>query len=387
MDYELDRTQAAFVEGIRANLKALTAERAALLDTSKPARRARLMRDNLGRLGSAGILRDLFVSGEAGLLGCYLASEEISRACPATCLSARASVFLCAGALALHGTQAQREAYLPGLLSGRTVGAFAYSEERSGSDLGAIGAEAGIKGGALVIDGVKDMVVNAPMADVLVVFARLRGPGGMDPVASLFIVERGTKGLELGPPVETLGLRGAPMGRVKMEACETAGVLGGEPGRGMEQLEGLLSMGAVGIAGLCVGMAETCMEISTERARTRTASGRPIGMYQEIGFKLADMFALVDLSRMLALRAAWSFDAGESDAGVRAACAKLFASEACSKTVNWGMQIFAGHGYLAGSPMERLYRDARFGEICEGTSEILREAIAASELDRFAACA
>ena len=106
-------------------------------------------------------------------------------------------------------------------------------------------------------------------------------------------------------------------------------------------------------------------------------------MYQDVGFKLADMFAYNDLGRMLALRAAWAFNTGEQEAGVLAASAKLFASEAATKIANWGMQIFAGHGYLAGSDMERLYRDAKFGEIYEGTSEIQRALVAKSELDRF----
>jgi alkylation response protein AidB-like acyl-CoA dehydrogenase len=127
------------------------------------------------------------------------------------------------------------------------------------------------------------------------------------------------------------------------------------------------------------------MEISTNQAKGRTAFGRPIGMYQDVGFRLADMFAYNDLGRMLALRAAWAFNTSEQGAEVLAACAKLFASEAVTKIADWGMQIFAGHGYLTGSDMERLYRDAKFGEICEGTSEMQRALIARTELDRFLA--
>ena len=161
-------------------------------------------------------------------------------------------------------------------------------------------------------------------------------------------------------------------------------MLGGVAGQGYHQVQRLLTMGAVGIAALCVGIGSACLEIATSHAKTRTAFGKPIGLYQDVGFKLADMFTITDLGRMLALRAAWAINTGEHEADVLAACAKLFASEAATKVVDWGMQIFAGHGYLAGTEMERLYRDAKFGEICEGTSEIQRAFIAKNELDRFA---
>jgi alkylation response protein AidB-like acyl-CoA dehydrogenase len=142
-------------------------------------------------------------------------------------------------------------------------------------------------------------------------------------------------------------------------------------------------MGTVGIAALCVGIGMACMEISTNHAKSRTTFGRRIGMYQDVGFKLADMFAYNDLGRMLALRAAWALNTSEHGAAVLAASAKLFAGEAVTKIANWGMQIFAGHGYLAGSDMERIYRDAKFGEICEGTSEMQRALISKTEMDRY----
>jgi len=168
-----------------------------------------------------------------------------------------------------------------------------------------------------------------------------------------------------------------------MNHCAAVGLLGGLPGKGWEQVTRLLTMGTVGIAALCVGIGTVCMEISTNQAKGRTALGKPIGMYQDVGFKLADMFTYNDLGRMLALRAAWALNISEHGAEGLAACAKLFASEAVTKIADWGMQIFAGHGYLAGSDMERLYRDAKFGEICEGTSEIQRALIARAELDRY----
>ena len=173
-----------------------------------------------------------------------------------------------------------------------------------------------------------------------------------------------------------MGLRGAPIASVSMDNCAAAGILGGVPGKGYGQINKILTMGTVGIAALCVGIGSACTEIATQHAKTRTAFGRRIGMYQDVGFKLADMFTNNDLGRMLGLRAAWALNTSEHGAEELAACAKLFASEAVTKIANWGMQILAGHGYLAGS-LEGLYRDAKFGEICEGTSEMQRALISA----------
>jgi alkylation response protein AidB-like acyl-CoA dehydrogenase len=125
------------------------------------------------------------------------------------------------------------------------------------------------------------------------------------------------------------------------------------------------------------------MEKATAQAKSRKAFGKPIGAYQEVGFKLADMFTYNDLGRALGLRAAWAFNAKENEAEILAACAKVFSGEAVTKIANWATQVFSGHGYVKGSEIERLYRDARFCEFCEGTSEVLRTVIAKNELDKF----
>ena len=128
-----------------------------------------------------------------------------------------------------------------------------------------------------------------------------------------------------------MGLRGVPIAAVSLNNCRSSGVLGGVAGKGYHQVQRLLTMGAVGIAALCVGIGSACMEIATSHAKTRTAFGKPIGLYQDVGFKLADMFTITDLGRLLALRAAWAINTGEHEADVLAACAKLFASEAATK--------------------------------------------------------
>ncbi len=383
MDYTLSEQEKQMQQDLAAFCRAHIAPRAKELDQSSREASTVLIRENLGMLAEGSWLSAGHEGDSIDLIKVYLAGEELAKACPATFLSARASTFLCAGALRLFGTAGQKQRHVPGLMQADAVGALAYSEEQAGSDLGALRARAWREGDTWVLSGVKDVVVNAPMADVLLVLAYITPAAGPEGGMGLFIIEKGAPGLSVGTPVETMGLRGVPIAPVKMNNCPASGLLGGEPGHGYEQIMRLLELGTVGVAAMCVGIGSACMECSTRHAKSRMAFGRQIGKFQDVGFKLADMFTFNDLGRMLALRAAQALNTGEQGAGVMAACAKLFTSEAVTRIAGWGMQIFAGHGYLAGSDMERLYRDARFGEICEGTSEMQRSLIARNELDRF----
>jgi len=383
MNYELSSEQVTWHQELASFCRAEIAPRAPMLDCCPRRDVGERMKENLKLLARGGWPAAGREGNAPDMIEAYLAGEAIAKACPATFMSVRASTFLCAGAVKLFGTPEQKERYLPLLLRAEGVGALAYSEAHAGSDLKGISTSACKGHDGWRLSGAKDMVTNAPIADVTLVLGRSEQNADAGQGMSLFIVERGAIGLTVGPPVETLGLRGLPIAAMTMNGCVPSGVLGDLEGQGHEQVQRLLTLGTVGIAALCVGIGTACMEITTLHAKTRAAFGRPIGIYQDVGFKLADMFTLNDLGRMLALRAAWAFNTGEPEAGELAACAKLFASEAATKIVNWGMQIFAGHGYLAGTDMERLYRDAKFGEICEGTSEMQRQLIAEAELDRF----
>ena len=383
MDYQFSPEQVKRQQELAAFCRAEIAPRAQQLDRSSRRDVGACMRENLRRLAQGGWLATGQEGDDLDLIEAYQAGEEIAKACPATFISARASAFLCGGALRLFGTPEQKARYILPLLRAERVGALAYSEALAGSDLAAITTSACKGGDGWLLNGAKDIVVNAPIADIILVPAYNDKNVGAEQGMSLFIVEKGAVGLDTGSPVETMGLRGVPIAAVSLNNCRPSGVLGGAAGLGYHQVQRLLTMGAVGIAAFCVGIGSACMEIATSHAKTRTAFGKPIGLYQEVGFKLADMFTITDLGRLLALRAAWAINTGEHEADVLAACAKLFASEAATQVADWGMQILAGHGYLAGTEMERLYRDAKFGEICEGTSEMQRGFIAKSELDRY----
>ncbi|MFZ1036408.1 MAG: acyl-CoA dehydrogenase family protein [Smithella sp.] len=383
MDYQLSPLEVKMQQELAAFCRTEIAPRAKMLDSSSRPEAGAYMKENLKMLSQGGCLEAGHIGDVIDLIAVYLAGEEIAKACPATFLSARASAFLCAGALRLFGAPDQKQRYIPDLMKAERVGAFAYSEEQAGSDMAAITTVAHRDGKTWRLNGDKNVVVNAPIADVFLVLAYSEKDAGTQSGMSFFICDKGSKGLSIGKPVETMGLRGVPLAGIFMDNCVAAGIVGDTPGKGYEQATRILTMGKVGIAALCVGIGNACMEISVKHSKERKAFGKPIGLYQDVGFRLADMFTINDLGRMLALRAAWAINTGEYEADILAACAKLFASEAVTKIANWGMQIFAGHGYVAGSDIERFYRDAKFGEICEGASEIQRSLIARSELDKF----
>ena len=382
MDYQLSPEELQLQKKTADFCQSKIAPRAQVLDRASRGEACGLMRENLKALARGGCLTPGQTPESLDMVAAYLAGEEIAKACPATYVSARASAFMCGGAFTLFGTDVQKGRFLPGLLTAEKIGALAYSEEQAGSDIAGISAEARPQDSQWLVSGTKNIVVNAPIADVFLVLAYIDRKAGAEKGLGLFIVEKDAAGLQRLEPVETMGLRGTPISGVSIHDCP-AELLGDVPGKGFEQLNRILTMGTIGIAALCVGIGASCTEISTSHAKNRTAFGRRIGLHQDVGFKLADMFTYNDLARMLAMRAAWALNTGEPDAGVLCACAKLFASEAVTKVANWGMQIFSGHGYLAGTDMERLYRDAKFGEICEGTSELQRSLIARIELDRF----
>jgi alkylation response protein AidB-like acyl-CoA dehydrogenase len=384
MDFQFTAEEAKLQQDTAAFCLGEIAPKTQELDSSLPDAAGEAMKKNLKALGDAGILKCWFKEAGLDMVSHYIVGEEIAKACPATWMSARASAFMCAGALQLFGTPGQKERFLPSLLTGEKIGALAYSEDQAGTDMGAAAAKALNVGGAWLLNGAKSMVANAPIADLFLVLAYTDAEAGKEKGMGLFLVEKGAEGLTLGKSPETLGMRGLPKAPLILDGCVASGILGDAEVSGFAQTSRLLSLGTVGITALCVGIGAACMGLSTAHAKNRVAFGRRIGMFQDVGFKLADMFAYNDLGRMLGLRAAWEMNENAPGAEIMGASAKLFASEAATKIANWGMQIFAGHGYLSGSGIERLFRDARFGEICEGTSEMQRSLIASTELDRYA---
>jgi butyryl-CoA dehydrogenase len=232
MDYQLSPLEVKMQQDLAAFCRTEIAPRAKMLDSSSRPEAGAYMKENLKMLSRGGCL-DAGQSGDViDLIAVYLAGEEIAKACPATFLSARASAFLCAGALRLFGTSDQKQRYIPDLMKAEQIGAFAYSEEQAGSDIAAITTVAQKDGETWLLNGDKNVVVNAPIADVFLVLAYSEKDAGAESGMSIFICDKGAKGLRVGEPFETMGLRGVPLAGISMNNCVAAGILGGTPGKG-----------------------------------------------------------------------------------------------------------------------------------------------------------
>ena len=382
MDYELSDAHKTLQARMGRFCREEIAPGAALLDEAPREEAAARMKGNMEKLARAGYL-ELALGDDP--LGKCVAGEELARACPATFLAAMSSATAFGRAVKRFGTDGQREAHLPTLAAGQRIGAFACTEAEAGSDLGGTATTAEKKDGRWVLSGEKDLVTNAPLADAFLVLAWTERTAGPEEGMTLFLVDRSVEGIRVGPEVETMGLRGAPTAALRLENYEVGedAVLGSAAGGGYGQVRLIMQEVNLALAAMSVGIGMACMEESTRHAKARKAFGKPIGLFEGVGAKLAIMFTFNDLGRMMTCRAAWGVAQGEPESAVLVSCAKLFTSEAAGKIAGLAMQVHGGHGYLKGTAVERLYRDARFAEVAWGTSEMQRAFIAKDSLDRF----
>ena len=389
MNYDLNEDQIAIQQNFANFCKKEIAPRAPELDRADSETAAKMMKENIKKLASIGYLgmghEEAFGGTDLDLISQVVAGEEVAKACASTFLSSGASCGLFGKPLRLFGTEEQKKKYLPGILSGELIGCFGLTEPGAGSDAAGIQASAVKKGDKWVLNGSKTFITNSTIADVCLVFAyndRQAGPGAG---VTCFLIDRGTKGLEFGKPFDKMGFRGSPTGELFLNDCEVpeSAVLG-EVGRGFIQAMQTLEYGRIGMATVCLGVAMASMEEANAYSKERKAFGRPINRYQEVSFKLADMMILTDVSRLLIFRAAWAKETGNPEATVLASCAKVFASEAAVQASNLAVQVHGGYGYIKEFAVERLYRDAKLGDIGEGTSEIQRILIARDILNKYA---
>jgi len=278
--------------------------------------------------------------------------------------------------LATHGTDDQRAKYLPDLLSAQRFCAYALTEPQAGSDLRGIATRARRDGGGCVLDGEKVFIHNGPVADFAAVLARTGD------ALSVFLVDLDLPGVSRTYKERKMGQRASQVGGLRFTDVHLAdGALLGELGAGFRYVTGVLAKGRLGIAGLSLGISRAALAAAAEQAELRVAFGRPIGANQAVAFPLADAYTEYRAGLLLAEDAARLLDAGSPDAATACSMAKLYASEACQRHTSMAVQVFGGAGYIEGSPVERLYRDARITTIYEGTSEIQRLIIARSIVD------
>jgi butyryl-CoA dehydrogenase len=310
-----------------------------------------------------------------------IAIEEIAKVDQSMAITLEAGVGLGANPIFTFGTEEQRQRWLPDLCAGRAIGGFGLTEPESGSDAGGTRTRAtqDEATGEWVINGEKAFITNSgtSITSLVTVTARTDAPGaGGAPEVSTIIVPAGTPGFEVAPPYRKMGWHASDTHGLFFTDCRVpADHLLGERGRGFANFLATLDDGRVAIAALAVGVIQACLEQSTQYAKDRKSFGKPIGSYQAIAFKCADLAVMAETARLVTYRAAWLKDQGRPFKQA-AAMAKVYATEAAVTATREATQIFGGYGFMDETPVARHYRDAKILEIGEGTSEVQRIIIA-----------
>jgi isovaleryl-CoA dehydrogenase len=326
----------------------------------------------LGELGLLGITVDDEYGGAGlGYLAHVVAMEEISRASASVGLSYGAHSNLCVNQLRRWGSDAQKRRYLPALISGEHVGALAMSEPGAGSDVMGMRTRARRDGDRYVLDGSKMWITNAPEADVAIVYAVTGGTVDA-PKLSAFILERGTPGYSVAQKLDKLGMRGSDTGEIVLENCVVpAGSLLGNEGQGAAILMSGLDYERLVLAGGPLGIMRACFDIVMPYVHERQQFGRPIGTFQLMQGKIADMYTTMNACRSYVYTVARACDRGQTTRFDAAGCI-LLAAEKATWMAGEAIQALGGNGYINDYPAGRLLRDAKLYEIGAGTSEIRR---------------
>jgi len=326
----------------------------------------------LGALGLHGItVEEEFGGAGLGYLEHVVAMEEVSRGSASVGLSYGAHSNLCVNQIRRNGTAEQKRRYLPKLISGEHVGALAMSESGAGSDVVSMRLKAEKKGDRYVLNGTKFWITNGPCADTLVIYAKTdpaAGPRGI----TAFIVEKGFKGFSTAQKLDKLGMRGSDTGELIFEDCEVpAENVLGEVGKGVNVLMSGLDYERAVLAAGPLGIMQAAMDVVVPYVHQRKQFGAPIGSFQLVQGKLADMYTTMNACKAYVYAVAKACDRGET-ARKDAAGAILYASEKATQLALDAVQLLGGNGYINDYPTGRLLRDAKLYEIGAGTSEIRR---------------
>ena len=332
----------------------------------------------MGDLGVLGITVDEQYGGaQMGYLAHIVAMEEISRASASVGLSYGAHSNLCVNQIKRNGTEAQKLKYLPKLISGEFIGARAMSEPNAGSDVVSMKLKAEFKGDRWVLNGTKMWITNGPDADVMVVYAKNdldAGARGM----TAFLVEKGYKGFSVAQKLDKLGMRGSHTGELVFVDCEVPAenVLGGL-GRGVNVLMSGLDFERTVLSGGPLGIMAACMDAVVPYLHERRQFGQPIGEFQLMQGKLADMYSTMMACRSYVYAVGQACDRAKTPEAIRnlrkdAAGAILYSAEKATWMAGEAIQALGGNGYINDYPVGRLWRDAKLYEIGAGTSEIRR---------------
>jgi short-chain 2-methylacyl-CoA dehydrogenase len=313
----------------------------------------------------------------ADFLTLCLAIEEIARVDSSLAITLEAAVGLGAMPVYRFGNEEQKQKWLPPLARGESLAGFGLTEPGGGSDAGSAKTTAKLVDGEWVINGSKAFITNSgtPITSFVTVTA-ITGEGNGRKETSAIIVPSGTPGFEVGKPYRKMGWHHSDTRELSFNDCRVPEEnLLGQRGQGYKNFLNILDDGRIAIAALAVGLAQGCLDESTRYAHERTAFGRPIGSFQALQFKIADMHTKTELARTAYHKAAW-LKAGGRPYKKEAAMAKLYASEIAVDCAREAVQIHGGYGYIEEFPVSRHFRDSKILEIGEGTSEVMRILIA-----------
>ncbi|MFV1497210.1 isovaleryl-CoA dehydrogenase [Phaeobacter sp. JH20_02] len=326
----------------------------------------------MGELGLLGItVPEEFGGAGMSYLAHTVAVEEIARASASVSLSYGAHSNLCVNQIKLNGNAEQRAKYLPRLISGEHVGALAMSEASAGSDVVSMSLRAEKRNDHYRLNGNKYWITNGPDADTLVVYAKTDPEAGSKGITA-FLIEKEFKGFSTSPHFDKLGMRGSNTAELVFEDVEVPfeNVLG-EEGKGVRVLMSGLDYERVVLAGIGTGIMAACMDEMMPYMKERKQFGQPIGNFQLMQGKIADMYTAMNTARAYVYEVAKACDKGTVTRQDAAACC-LYASEVAMTQAHQAVQAFGGAGYLSDNPVGRIFRDAKLMEIGAGTSEIRR---------------
>jgi len=330
----------------------------------------------MAELGLMGIPWDEKYGGTGmDTMALVIAIEEIGKVCPSTSATMMAHTSLGTAPIAIFGTEEQKERYLPGLASGKKIGAFGLTEPNAGSDAGNTQTRAVLNGDEYIVNGEKSFCTNAGEAAVMI-FTAVMVEDGEEKGISAFVIDADTEGMSLNPPEKKMGWCGSDTRSVffKDMHIPKSAVLG-NPSKGFKQFLETLTGGRITIGALGIGTAQGAFARALAYSQEREAFGKPIHKFQGVSFKLSDMATQIEAARHLVYYAAWKKDRG-LPVIKEAAMAKLFSSETAMMVTTEAIQVLGGYGYIKEYDVERFFRDAKILEIGEGTSEIQRMIIA-----------
>jgi len=372
LDFDLSDEHALFRDTVRDFAASRIGPQAHRLDSE-----AEFPVDLVGEAAELGLLGiplpEQWGGAGSDTLAYAIAIEELARIDRSFAITVAAHTSLGTMPIHLYGSDDQKARWLPDLASGRRLAAFGLTEAGAGSDAGASRTAARLEDGQWVIDGAKMFITNAgtPLSALVTVTART----GQDEISNI-VVENGTPGYSQSPPLKKMGWRSSDTRELTFDGCRVPeGNLLGPRGRGFKQFLEILDGGRISVAALGLGMAQGAFELGLRYAKQRVQFGRPIGRFQAVQFKLADMATEIEAARGLVYKAAWLKDRGRPFAQ-QAAIAKLYTGELARRACNESLQIHGGYGFMDEYPISRFYRDAKVLEIGEGTNEIQRLVIA-----------